>query len=78
MVFFGPVVVNMLGIKANAIDRGSFISMGPTQQIDTFLSIKLNYGFGEETGDAVLINVPFSIVNDQDLSDSNSVKNSLI
>lgn len=78
MVFFGPVAINMMGFKANTIDRGSFISFGPTQQIDTFLSVKLNYGFGEETGDAVLINVPLSIVNDTDVSDSNSGKTSFI
>ncbi|RIW34680.1 hypothetical protein D3H55_09200 [Bacillus salacetis] len=77
-MFTSPVVINMVGIKANAIDRGSFISLGPTQQIDVFLSIKLNYGYGEETGDGVFFNVPLSIVNDQDVSDSNSVKNSLL
>lgn len=68
----------MVGIKANAIDRGSFISLGPTQQIDTFLTVKLNYGFGEETGDAVLINTPISYVNDPDFSDSNAVKTSVV
>jgi hypothetical protein len=52
--------------------------LGPTQQLDTFFSIKLNYGYGEETGDAVFFNVPLSIVNDQDVSDSNAVKNSLV
>jgi hypothetical protein len=77
-MFSGPVIVNMVGIKANAIDRGAFISLGPTQQLDTFFSIKLNYGYGEETGDAVFFNVPLSIVNDQDVSDSNAVKNSLL
>jgi hypothetical protein len=77
-MFTSPVVINMVGIKANAIDRGSFISLGPTQQLDTFFSIKLNYGYGEETGDAVFFNTPLSIVNDQDVNDSNAVKNSLV
>ncbi|WP_421385186.1 hypothetical protein ACOJQI_10600 [Bacillus salacetis] len=77
-MFSGPVIVNMVGIKANAIDRGAFISLGPTQQLDTFFSMKLNYGHGEETGDAVFYNMPLSIVNDQDVSDSNAVKNSLL
>lgn len=78
MVFFGPVQVNMFGFKANAIDRGSFISFGPSQQVDSFMSVKLNYGFGEETGDAVFINVPMSAVNDSDVSDSNAGKTSVI
>ena len=78
MVFFGPVVVNLLAMKVNVLDRGGTISFGPTQQIDYFLSNKQNQGFGEENGDVSLNNCPISIVNDSDVNDSNSGKTSVV
>jgi hypothetical protein len=78
MVFFGPVVVNLLAFKVNVLDRGGTISFGPTQQIDYFLSNKQNQGFGEENGDLSLNNCPISIVNDSDVNDSNSGKTSVV
>ncbi|MGE7187278.1 hypothetical protein ACQKKK_25965 [Peribacillus sp. NPDC006672] len=78
MVLFGPVVVNLLAVKVNVIDRSGTLSFGPAQQIDYFLANKQNQGFGEENGDITFNNVPLSIVIDQDLNDSNSVKTSII
>lgn len=78
MVLFGPVVVNLLALKVNVLDRGSSLSMGPNQQLDFFLSNKQNYGLGEENGDFSLVNCPLNIVNDSDVSDSNSQKTSMI
>lgn len=78
MVFFGPVVVNLLAFKVNVLDRGGTISFGPNQQIDYFLSNKQNQGFGEENGDLSLNNCPISIVNDSDVNDSNAGKTSVV
>ena len=78
MVLFGPVVVNLLAVKVNTIDRSGTLSFGPTQQIDYFLANKQNQGFGEENGDITFNNVPLSIVIDQDVNDSNSAKTSVI
>lgn len=78
VVFFGPVLVNMLVFKVNTMDRGATMSLGPNQHIDTFMSNKQNQGFGEENGDLSIMNVPMSLVNDADLADTNSSKASLI
>lgn len=72
------MVVNFLGMKINVLDHGSFITMGPTQQIDYFLSLKRNQGFGEANGDLSPINIPISSVVDPDVSESNAAKNSII
>ncbi|WP_442597952.1 hypothetical protein [Neobacillus sp. D3-1R] len=78
MVFFSPVVVNVFAFKVNVMDRQASISMGPLQQVDLFLSNKQNQGFGEANGDITLFNLPLSVANDQDVSDSNAIKNSVI
>lgn len=72
------MVVNFLGMKVNVLDHGSFISMGPTQQIDYFLSLKRNQGFGEANGDLSPINIPITSAVDPDVTDANAVKNSLV
>lgn len=41
-MMFSPVLVNVGGFKVNAVDRGSSITIGPYQQIDYFLSNKIN------------------------------------
>ncbi|GAA0379313.1 hypothetical protein [Bacillus horti] len=75
---FAPMAVNLLAFKANTVDRGSSITLGPYQQIDYFLSNKQNQGFGEENGDFGALFVPLSIISDPDVSDSNSAKTSII
>lgn len=77
-MIFAPMTVNLLGVKANVLDRGSHISFGPVQQIDLFLSTKQNMGFGEDNGDLSPVYVPFSMILDQDVVDSPSLKNSLV
>ncbi|ALS24432.1 MULTISPECIES: hypothetical protein [Paenibacillus] len=77
-MIFKPMMVNLLGFKANVLDRGSNLSFGPVQQVDLFLSTKQNMGFGEENGDWSPAYVPFNLVFDQDVVDSPSIKNSLV
>lgn len=78
MVVFGPVFVNLLVFKVNVMDRGASTSLGPNQHIDTFMSNKQNQGFGEENGDFCFSNIPMILQNDSDVSDTNSVKVSVI
>ena len=75
---FAPMVVNLLGIKVNVLDHASLMNMGPNQFIDQFVSYKRNQGFGEQNGDLSPIFVPISYINDPDLTDSWTVKNSII
>ncbi|MBU8878544.1 hypothetical protein BGM26_06015 [Bacillus sp. FJAT-29790] len=78
MGIFGPVFVNLLVFKVNAMDRGASTSLGPNQHIDTFLSNKQNQGFGEGNGDFAFTNIPMILQNDSDVNDTNSVKVSAI
>ncbi|WP_413064946.1 hypothetical protein [Siminovitchia sp. 179-K 8D1 HS] len=39
------------------MDRGTTMSLGPNQHIDTFMSNKQNQGFGEENGDFCICNL---------------------
>jgi hypothetical protein len=75
---FAPMVVNLLGIKLNVLDHTSLMNMGPNQFIDQFVSYKRNQGFGEQNGDLSPVLVPISYINDPDLSDSWTAKNSII
>ncbi|MCY7494247.1 hypothetical protein [Bacillus safensis] len=77
-MLFSPSVVNVGAFKINAMDRGLSLTLGPYQQIDYFLSMKLNQGFGEDNGDCSPLVIPISSVLDPDMVDSNSVKNSVI
>ncbi|MBO9128389.1 hypothetical protein [Bacillus sp. 165] len=75
---FAPMVVNFLGMKINAIDNNASATVGPYQQIDTFVTSKRNYGFGEENGDFSFINIPISSVIDPDVIDAPPAKASII
>lgn len=77
-MIFSPMVLNVMGFKVNVIDRSGTFSIGTLQQIDYFLSVKQNQGFGEENGDIAPIYIPISSVFDADVTDSNSIKNSII
>ncbi|MCC9021602.1 hypothetical protein [Bacillus nakamurai] len=77
-MMFSPALVNVGGFKVNAMDRGSSLTIGPYQQIDYFLSTKINYGFGEENGDLAPIYIPISSIVDPDLIDSTSAKTSIV
>ncbi|MBT2575296.1 hypothetical protein J7E26_15325 [Bacillus sp. ISL-51] len=77
-MMFSPALVNVGGFKVNAMDRGSSVTIGPYQQIDYFLSNKINYGFGEENGDLAPIYIPISSIVDPDLIDSTSAKTSIV
>ncbi|MCR2821735.1 hypothetical protein [Lederbergia panacisoli] len=75
---FGPVVINVLGFKVNAMDRNASLNLAASPRVDTFLVVKQNYGFGEENGDFVINNVPLNLVNDMDVNDTNSQKTSIV
>lgn len=77
-MFLGPIVVNVLGIKVNVLDRNSSMNLAPSPRVDTFLTFKQNYGNGEENGDFAVVNVPINFVNDMDFNDTNSQKTSII
>lgn len=78
MTLFAPMVVNLLGFKVNAIDNASTVSFGPVQQVDFFVSYKRNQGFGEQNGDQSPSLIPINGVNDPDVTDSNSIKESFV
>lgn len=77
-MLFSPSVVNVGAFKINAMDRGASLTLGPYQQVDYFLSMKVNQGFGEDNGDCSPLVIPISSVLDPDMVDSNSAKNSII
>ncbi|WP_276354417.1 hypothetical protein [Cohnella caldifontis] len=73
-----PVMVNILGLKINAIDNGATVQMGTAQQIDFFVSYKRNQGIGEQNGDLSPMSFTLSWVRDQELIDSPTWKISLL
>lgn len=75
---FSPVMVNILGLKLNAIDHAAVLNLGPSQHIDLFVSYKRNQGIGEQNGDLSPILFSVSSVFDQDLSDSPTIKGSIL
>lgn len=75
---FAPMVFNVGGIRVTSPDDMSTQVMGINQQFDQFLSYKRNYGFGEDNGDLNQVNFPYSIVIDNDATDSNSQKTSFL
>ncbi|MDP4083657.1 MAG: spore germination protein [Bacillota bacterium] len=77
MVFFTPLVINLLGFKVNSVDNSSVINAGSLFYIDQFTSYKRNQAFGEQNGDLSPINIPIMSVIDPDIADSPTVKNSL-
>lgn len=78
MVFISPMVINVLGFKINTVDNGAIAHMGSLQLIDQFVSYKRNQGFGELNGDLSPANIPMASLLDQDVNDSNAVKNSVV
>lgn len=78
MVFFTPFALNLLGFKINSVDNAAVVNVGPVQYIDQFTSYKRNQGFGELNGDLSPINIPIDYLMDPDISDSATVKNSII
>jgi hypothetical protein len=72
------MVINVLGFKINTVDNGAIANMGSLQLIDQFVSYKRNQAFGEQNGDLSPINIPASAVFDQDGTDSNTIKNSVV
>lgn len=75
---FAPVVLNVLGIKVNAVDHGTTFNLGPSQHIDLFVSYKRNQGVGEQNGDLSPTLLSQSVVWDMDLIDSPTVKSSFL
>ncbi|KMY53888.1 hypothetical protein A8F95_18740 [Bacillus wudalianchiensis] len=73
---FAPVVINVLGIKVNAIDHGTVLNLGSSQHIDLFVSYKRNQGIGEQNGDLSPTVLSQSAVWDMDAIDSPSAKSS--
>jgi hypothetical protein len=78
MFFISPMVINVLGFKINSIDNGAVANMGSLQLIDQFVSYKRNQAFGEVIGDLSPVNLSSNTVFDPDVSDSNSIKNSVV
>ncbi|WP_396897390.1 hypothetical protein [Neobacillus bataviensis] len=70
--------VNLGDLKINVLDHGSILNMGPNQMTDVFISYKRNQGYGEQNGDIAPMIIPISFLLDNDVSDSPTVKNSII
>lgn len=77
-MYFGPVSINLLVFKINAMDHSAVVNMGPSQHFDVFVSYKRNQGIGEQNGDISPMFLTSSLVLDNDLSDSPTVKNSVL
>lgn len=77
-MYFGPVTINLFTFKINAIDHSSIVNMGPSKHLDVFVSYKRSQGIGEQNGDFSPILLTNSSVIDNDLSDSPTVKNSIL
>ena len=77
-MIFAPMKVNLGDLKVNVLDHGSILNMGPNQMTDVFISYKRNQGYGEQNGDIAPMLIPISFLLDNDLSDSPTVKNSII
>ncbi|MCM3766418.1 hypothetical protein [Neobacillus niacini] len=77
-MYFGPVNINLLSFKINAIDHSAVVNFGPSKHIDVFVSYKRSQGIGEQNGDLSPILLTYSNVIDNDLSDSPTAKYSII
>lgn len=77
-MIFAPMNVNLGDLKINVLDHGSILNMGPNQMTDVFISYKRNQGYGEQNGDIAPMLIPISFLLDNDVSDSPTVKNSII
>lgn len=75
---FAPAVVNILGIKINAMDHGAVLNLGPSQHLDLFVSYKRNQGIGEQNGDMSSTVFSTSSVSDMDFVDATGVKSSIL
>lgn len=78
MVFFTPLVINLLGFKINSVDNSAVINAGSFLSVDQFTSYKRNQAIGEQNGDISPINIPIASIIDPDFSDSPTAKNSVI
>ncbi|MGV3489215.1 MAG: hypothetical protein ACO1OC_11610 [Tuberibacillus sp.] len=77
-MYFGPVTINLYAFKVNAIDHSAVVNMGPSNHIDVFVSYKRSQGIGEQNGDFSPMVLTHSLVTDSDISDSPTVKNSVL
>ncbi|WP_040208988.1 hypothetical protein [Neobacillus jeddahensis] len=77
-MIFAPMSVNLGDLKINVLDHGSILSMGPLQFTDKFISYKRNQGFGEQNGDDSTLLIPITYIMDCDVSDSWTMKNSIL
>ncbi|ULT54627.1 hypothetical protein L1999_15830 [Neobacillus drentensis] len=77
-MIFAPMNVNFGDLKINVFDHGSILNMGPNQMTDVFISYKRNQGYGEQNGDIAPMLIPISFLLDNDVSDSATVKNSIL
>ena len=77
-MIFAPMNVNLGDMKVNVLDHGSILNMGPNQMTDVFISYKRNQGYGEQNGDIAPMLIPISFLLDNDVSDSATVKNSIL
>jgi hypothetical protein len=77
-LIFAPMNVNLGDMKVNVFDHGSILNMGPNQITDVFISYKRNQGYGEQNGDIAPMLIPISFLLDNDVSDSATVKNSIL
>ena len=77
-MIFAPMNVNLGDMKINVLDHGSILNMGPNQITDVFISYKRNQGYGEQNGDIAPMLIPISFLLDNDVSDSATVKNSIL
>ena len=73
-----PQVINLLGFKVNVNERNANLSINNIQQFSSFVTDKKNDGLGSQFGVVQSVLFPRSMVNDMDVNDDNSIKNSAV
>ncbi|MDF2903968.1 MAG: hypothetical protein K0S25_1606 [Bacillus sp. (in: firmicutes)] len=73
-MFFIPTKVQLGHVKVNSIGRLSSFSVGENQKINNKNTSKKTEGFGEQNGDRTVVSIPIFYVNDDDIMDSDAVK----
>ncbi|TGB01983.1 hypothetical protein [Halobacillus salinus] len=67
---FLPTNINMPNIKVNNAERQCSISFGQNVKTKHYVTNKKQQGFGEQSGDRVLVHKPIGEVIDIDFSDN--------
>ncbi|WP_241158496.1 hypothetical protein [Cohnella candidum] len=75
---FGPVQIDIKGMKVNNADHAGFISFGRTVLTNRNVAAKKTQGFGQQFADGVVRLCTVQYVQDDEVEDFRSVKENRI